>query len=719
MQQSKPERQLPIWLLAYGVVYVAVGMAIHVAGYPIGNVGVESDFYAEMAPAAREISEGHFSLDLFPYKGPLYALLLVPVQAVAGDWYRSGVVLNLACAAISILLGFLMVRRVSNERVAGFAVVLASLTYPFFIDAHKATSDHLCLLLLVASSVCLFRSDRGRHWVPLAGFLAGLAFLTRYNAAFFVAGSFAFLLWVSPHSSRVRSRLGSLGLFAAGWGLVALPWIIWFLVETGAGPWARNVHNVKLAFPDLVAHLPAGETAPSIGNLIMQDPLGFLIAYTQNLAGHLWKDLRHLIRPLGATFVIAGALRYAFYKPTRFQIGLILLTLAHGAGLGLVFYLPRFSTFGLFVLYAIAGCLVLGNPSAELTSWGRRVKAWLGSRQGSLFEAARHLGNPGSAGRRIAGSLILVLLVAYNAHAVFLLERTYWRDRPLYLMRAAEVLRGSRSARPVSTALPPKLMARKPHLAFLAEMDYQRFPDEVASLNALLAAMRTGQVGYLLFSQGARRDFPQLRYLAFLRSIPGLKTILACSEYTLFSLDERPPNLGQWDDALALKRSNIQEALLVGDDQAASQWSTSVTTGLVERGEVTVAVQVLQETLDAWEGRRAIEGREGIRAPEDPRPKALVRLRLALLESQRGMSARAIELLEQNRRDLAVLPAGEGLHEKATTLSVLGYQRQKSGDSQAALVCFLKARSMFQSAGDAAAVGSLDEQIRRLGSEAR
>ncbi len=52
--------------------------------------------------------------------------------------------------------------------------------------------------------------------------------------------------------------------------------------------------------------------------------------------------------------------------------------------------------------------------------------------------------------------------------------------------------------------------------------------------------------------------------------------------------------------------------------------------------------------------------------------------------------------LERNLHDLATLPANHGLHEKAMTLSLLGYQRKRGGDSRAALDCFAQALSQYE-----------------------
>ena len=69
--RSRFDRLFP-WL--YALAYAAVAFFVHARFFPIGDIGTESDFYAELAPAARAMVAGEFSVLNHPYKGPLYPL---------------------------------------------------------------------------------------------------------------------------------------------------------------------------------------------------------------------------------------------------------------------------------------------------------------------------------------------------------------------------------------------------------------------------------------------------------------------------------------------------------------------------------------------------------------------------------------------------------------------------------------------------------------------
>ncbi len=95
---SVPRRQ---WILiAGGLLYAAAGLTASLVWFPIGDLDVESDFYAELGPAAQRIAAGDLDVRHHPYKGPLQPLLTAALHRVLWPvgvgWYRCAVVLSLA-----------------------------------------------------------------------------------------------------------------------------------------------------------------------------------------------------------------------------------------------------------------------------------------------------------------------------------------------------------------------------------------------------------------------------------------------------------------------------------------------------------------------------------------------------------------------------------------------------------------------------------------------
>jgi hypothetical protein len=94
------------------VIYALTAFVVHLKWFPIGDLGVESDFYAELVVSAQRLASGDFAVANYPFKGPLYSFLLVAVHSIAGlfgsDWYRSAVLLNAICSAASLVVLFRM-----------------------------------------------------------------------------------------------------------------------------------------------------------------------------------------------------------------------------------------------------------------------------------------------------------------------------------------------------------------------------------------------------------------------------------------------------------------------------------------------------------------------------------------------------------------------------------------------------------------------------------
>ena len=90
---------VPAWWPALFVLsFAAIGLGVSLRTSPLGDLGVEADFFAELAPAAQELAAGRFAVANHPFKGPLHAFVLVPLRAALAplgvDWYRAAVVLS-------------------------------------------------------------------------------------------------------------------------------------------------------------------------------------------------------------------------------------------------------------------------------------------------------------------------------------------------------------------------------------------------------------------------------------------------------------------------------------------------------------------------------------------------------------------------------------------------------------------------------------------------
>ncbi|MFC1572739.1 ArnT family glycosyltransferase [Candidatus Eisenbacteria bacterium] len=695
-------RAWPIRLVApvYALVFCAIGLWIHLAFYPLGNVGVESDFYAELAPAAQKLADGDFSVQNFPYKGPAFAVLLALVRPLVGDWYRAGVLISLVSAGLSILLIYAILRSAFRPALAIGSTVLVSLLNPFLLGAYKAASDLLFLCAVLCSLWLLMRWPSRRGRLLLAGLAAAVAFLTRYNGVvFLVAGTLALLVINPQHLSR-RQRLRGWIWYLVGFGILSIPWLAWSFADTGRLLWSQNLHNVNLAFygPSVKAAADVREF-PSLVALIAHDPLYFTGRYLANLAEHVRLDARLLLEPILAVLAAFGLMRLLLVRPTRRQGILYAATLLYILAMGVVFYLPRFFLILGLGYVPLALSVLMGSDAdsatAELTSLGRslrhscdRLCAWW------LLWRRRH---------RTIWHMLLVLVIAALAvgklHTFKTVEAVQRGTRPLFLIPAAQFLRtmdtgGQRAL----------LMARRPHLAFLADCDHLRYPDEVPSLVDLLRYADSRGADYLTYGLHEFSDYPQLGYISAAESIPGLRVIYRSDQLVVFHLPEELDlvMIDAVEQELKMHYAR-SEAAAAGDLHEWLVHSRALAEHYLQRGHEDQAGQLLAKAL-----------RGTSRPADSPATRAL-----------RGSLCHTLATIRLNQDDwdtaeslLVIsceeLKAGTNSAELARAQATLGNVYQHQGRAAEALAAYELAIRNFRAGGDEQMVAEATAKAAQL-----
>ena len=171
---------------------------------------------------AQALSSGPFWGGDEPYwQPPLYIYLLAFVYWLLPASYFVGIrLVHAGLGVLSCLLVYALARHAFGEQVGRIAGVMAALcgSLLYFEGELLAVPVEVFLnLLLLYGLLLAWRRDRGRDWV-LAGFIAGLAALTRPNILLFIAAFCAWALW-----HRRTSACRSLLLFMVPIALVILP----------------------------------------------------------------------------------------------------------------------------------------------------------------------------------------------------------------------------------------------------------------------------------------------------------------------------------------------------------------------------------------------------------------------------------------------------------------------------------------------------------------
>lgn len=551
------------------VVHAACGLTVSLLWFPLGDIGVESDFFGELGPAAQAIARGEISVHNHPYKGPLHGVVLTAVhgllQPLGVGWYRAAVVVSLLSTAAALLLVGRLVSAVAGRRAGLAALLLTGSVYEVFVQSHKASSDPLFLLLVLVTVAVLFDPDRAgaRRWLA-AGLVAAAAMLTRYIGAVLLV----WLLWQAISAGGARAvRWRRAGLALGGWLLVVGPWLGLSLAETGSPLHSRNLENVARAFAPVLGE-DAAWSATSLPALVALDPARVLVHYALRVVDTVRLDATHLLGWPLAVIALLGALRLRDPRAGRWLLagGLYVLAAAW------VFYLPRFSL-PLVPLYALLAAVALHAPVRPGAPRWARGLAWRGG---------------------LPAWLVVVGLMAFHGQQSVQAVRYYAQEQPLHLAGAIEHLGRQAAAWPGPSR--PSLMARTPHAAFQAGCDHRPYPRRRLDAAAFLAHARIQGADLILVGPSERRLAPDLAFLDDLAGYAGLSTVHDDGVNTVLAMDRDHPDLGRDLAAVALADS-VAASLAADDLDAALQPAYDLMQRHLRAGRLPAAQAVVADLL--------------------------------------------------------------------------------------------------------------------------
>jgi len=209
-----------------------IGVVAADGGYRPTNDAFEYDYYARSVAAGEGYGRSGYLLQGGPaaVRGPGYPYLLAGVYAVSGNSITAARVLNAVLGALSVLLVYLIAKRVWGRRTGLVAAALAAAFPPLVLLSRDLVSESLFIPLELAAVLCVLnfrRSGGAWKWAMAAGALCGLATLTR-NTGFVLMIPIAFGLL----SGRRRS-LGPPAAAIACAAVVISPWLLRDAAEFG------------------------------------------------------------------------------------------------------------------------------------------------------------------------------------------------------------------------------------------------------------------------------------------------------------------------------------------------------------------------------------------------------------------------------------------------------------------------------------------------------
>jgi len=543
---------IAVWLAVVGVVTFGF--------HPIPLYSVESDVIGTYIPAARDLAHGQMRAELYQSKGFGYPLLLsVAAPMTGGDYFLASKIVNVAAALGAAVCVYLLFRGFLGA-AGGVFVLLGTLLNPAFARAAVETgTDMPAFALLVAATWFVLSVDN--PWrARLAGLVAGIAIITRTNCAFLVPAGLI-VLATRP------GRRGSLVAYIAG---LVIPLGLWNIAARGMGGSLFGDQNVaNVAYEMFGRGLSSDEFGATIGprlhslrDVIAYDPGLFAARIATNIATRWLRDAHELlpvwIGALALPGMVLGWRGRPGWPGLAVHAALAYLVLVP------VFYLPRF---GLYLIpFYVSGVVALLLD----------VRApWLRSAGENEADSPPHR-------LRLAA---LTLLLAASAWPAATQIQSVLAVAPVEAREGGETLR--RIGAPGD-----RVMARKPHVAYFAGLDYVPIPaTTVTTVPSLIDSARSRGVRFLFFSNIEKVTRPQLAALGIEGvAIPGLRqiefrTVSPGAEYALYEFTHDTVSAAMVDSAaLEAIRRGVMGPL--GGSAAHLQLAT----GLLDRGQYREAL---------------------------------------------------------------------------------------------------------------------------------
>ena len=567
---SREKKSGPSWggLAAPTAIYLFTFLAALVAffAHHTPGYGVETDFLTDFAPAAQSLLAGKLEAAFYQFHGFGYPLLLALFSLpLGGDLFAAAKVLNLMSAAACLWVGLVLFRRYGGKAMGLFVLIGLATNSVFWTYTVEAGTDMPSLALVLAATLGAMAGE-GLPALAAAGFAAGFAYVTRYNALAVLLASSLVIAW--------RRRPLALAAYLAGAAIPVGAWLVANAAMTGHPFFNRNYLNVAIAAYGTQTQWDqftstVGKQFRSLGEVVRYDPVAFGRGIFLNLATHWLRDVRDLLALWVGIPAVAGVL--LAWGARRSWRALALHFALTYVSLVFVFYNVRFFLYLLpFYLAGAAAILFPAQPEA-----GNRISAWL-ARLPTFRRPA------------LAASLTGALLVlsAFRATREVRIELS---REPQDVRRAGDVLR----------RLGPRdgvVMTRKPHVPFYAGMRQLRFPTD-GTLRDLVKEAHRGRANYVLYSGMEASLRPDILVLMDPDvQLPGFhqidrQIIDEANYYTLYQVDPGSVDSAALDSAIVVMMRRFQER----HPEAAAHYD--VGKELLDMGRLEEALAHLDEAL--------------------------------------------------------------------------------------------------------------------------
>ena len=522
-QLSNPSaaNRLPQLIILGACLVCFILLAVFAAKHPFGTYATETDFYHLYAPDALRLKSGQFPLNEF--QGPGFPAALAVVSRLTGDLFLAGKWISIISGVLSLWLAFVLFKRAFGAWAGlGSAFLLMTcIELPEF--SIQATTDVFFLLLCLAA-LAVFTSQYFTPLIRIAitGFFCGTAYLTRYNALFLVASVLFALIVLNLLESTWRKRIELSAIFLGVFLLTCSPWLIASYRHYGSPFHNSNYLNMAtLLYPELAGGevtqdgtRKVQETFHSFGEVISYKPGQAVVRYLSNLWLVLKNCLDGILIPRWIGWLSLVGLGLALFRKRSKTTWLLLSCIVVFFGLmGLNHWELRYFFFAAACIAGFASEAIFGLFEYIRDRWGTQLAPL-----------------PALGISLILLTAVWVPGIAQSGKSF----KSFLNTHPNEIPAAAAYVK-SLGAAPHSL----KIVARKPHLPYLAEQEWVFFP-QVKNLEDLRQWLLKNNSDYVAIGKRELKSRKELSALGDSKTAPAwLKPVWKYSDpvFILYRVD--------------------------------------------------------------------------------------------------------------------------------------------------------------------------------------
>ena len=332
--------------------FIVVGYFSY-TNHTVGDYGVETDFFWDYVPQAKEVLNGIMPIDEF--RGPGYPLILALVSIpFKSDFHLAGIFLNVLCASIILYLLLKTVTKIANRETAFICALFVSTNSYFLKYSYSCGTDMLFMVFYFSAIYFLFRNEEvSIKDLCVAGVFCGFAYITRYTGlALMIAIPVVFILWRKKNITNKKYLLKGTGVFFLMCGIFVAVWGIICLMYKGKFFYNHNFQNTAYTLykPEYMSRdewkFNHSLEFDSFFDVINYDPgVFFKKVFWDNLTSYFLMDM-HILLPVYSGIAVSIGLVIFFMKyrfRTEKEKSFFVINLIFFSFLLLIFYSERFS----------------------------------------------------------------------------------------------------------------------------------------------------------------------------------------------------------------------------------------------------------------------------------------------------------------------------------------------------------------------------------------